>query len=381
MSLITINQKKLLSLIFSGCLAMVYLSLNFSNKKTNFEDATAFEADSNTIYSKVSGHLIHCIDSRNCEDCIEGVKERGAKQSALWLGNSQVQTINRWKEGDTNGVPILFSKLKSEGLDLVAFSEPNAELQEDYVLFEYLRTRIPLRVLILAICFDKTRDEGLRNGIVDFLENTTTANAISQTNIGKKMIALNKDANSNGESDTAGISNTFQEKVEKVLNVWLEANCKLWAARPETRGRFFNFLYQTRNTLFGIKPTSRRKIIRGCYLDNLAALEAILESASQSGIKVILYNQPIRNDVELPYDEGEYDVFKSDVQHMAAQHNAYYVNLENLVPGPLWGTKNGTSLAGKQELDFMHFSAEGHRLLANQLAVAVNSAMGQKAHK
>ena len=41
--------------------------------------------------------------------------------------------------------------------------------------------------------------------------------------------------------------------------------------------------------------------------------------------------------------------------------------MENLVPEAAWGTKGSTSLAGDEEVDYMHFSYAGHQLLAEAL--------------
>ena len=47
----------------------------------------------------------------------------------------------------TNSLSYRFSSI-------ITFSQPNANLQEHYVLFEYLRHRLPVRTLILPLVFD-----------------------------------------------------------------------------------------------------------------------------------------------------------------------------------------------------------------------------------
>ena len=139
-------------------------------------------------------------------------------------------------------------------------------------------------------------------------------------------------------------------------------------------------MYELRNTLLGIKATTKRKLIRGRYNDNLAALTAILNTAASNHIQVLVYITPIRHDVDIPYVETEYTHFKQAVLTLTAQYGATYANLEDLVPAELWGSKNTTSmLHGSQEIDFMHFQAGGHQLLAVALAQLIAHMPGAKA--
>ncbi|QXP94880.1 hypothetical protein [Methylococcus capsulatus] len=365
---------KAVSLLLGGCLAIAYLNLNFTGRKTDFEDAAALGAATTTIRASVAGYRIHCDDSRDAAECLAGVEARHAVHSVLWLGNSQVHAVNQLRAGETNATPLLFDQLKNHGLDLITFSQPNANLQEHYVLFEYLRQRLPLRFLILPVVFDDTREDGLRKGVADFLGDPPTALALSRTEIGQKILRAARTVPPSAESDTAGISHTLQERVEKSINAWLGAHSSLWASRPEMRGRVMLNLYLLRNALLGIRPTSKRKLIKGRYLDNLAALEAILTAAASQGIRVVMYVAPLRNDVDTPYVDSEYRHFKAEVQVLAQRHDASFANLENLVPAELWGSKAGTSVGRGQEMDFMHFQAGGHKLLAARLAELVSDA-------
>jgi hypothetical protein len=361
----------LLPILIGTCLAWIALASVFLDRKTNFEDASALGAATTAAFAAVSGYPIHCSDSRNSNACIQGAKARGATKSVLWLGNSQLHSINQWSPGETEAVPRLFHRLQPLGLDLVAFSQPNASLQEHYVVFEYLRTQIPLSVVILPAVFDDTREEGLRPEIGDYLKSPDVQYALSRTDIGIKLLAKSQNSISAEDADTAGIARTLQQEVEQTINSWLTDHSRLWAARPEMRGELMLQLYQLRNRVFNIKPTTKRKAISGRYRDNLASLESTLASALSKGIKAIVYIAPLRNDVAPPYEMIEYRRFIADVEVLSKQYKAQFANLENLVPARLWGLKNSTSETGQLELDFMHFSAGGHELLADRMAQLV----------
>ena len=81
---------------------------------------------------------------------------------------------------------------------------------------------------------------------------------------------------------------------------------------------------------------------------------------------MLLYIPPYRRDIAGPYDDAQYAQFKLDVASLAAKYQAYFADLDDVVPGPLWATITD-ALFGFQEPDFMHFTAAGHRLLAKAI--------------
>ena len=353
--------------ILGICFAFLFLKILSPDNKIDFEDAATFGAGTTNYWATNDGFKIHCADSRDVEECLDGILARHSTRSVLWLGNSQLHSVNGLRRGETTATPILFKGLQLQGLDLVTFSQPNANLQEHYLLFEYLSSRLPLQYLILPMVFDDTREDGLRKEVSNFLSDKNTKNALSKTSIGQKILDSNKPKSSDGNDDMAGITNTLQVVAEDKLNSVLRIHSQLWAERSEMRGQIFTGLYVLRNSIFRINPSSKRKMIRGRYLDNMNAFEAILASASERGISVLVYIAPLRSDVESPYVDSEYNFFKKDVERLSNIYGAKFSNLENLVPPELWGSKEGTSLGNRLEIDFMHFQGGGHRYLAQKI--------------
>ena len=105
----------------------------------------------------------------------------------------------------------------------------------------------------------------------------------------------------------------------------------------------------------------------------MASLDAILDMASRSGIRTLVYVAPIRQDVDIPYDADEYAQFKREVEAVVGRHGAEFANLEAIVPAELWGQKDSTNFSGKLELDFMHFQASGHAVLADAVGKIIKS--------
>lgn len=360
----------LLPIAAGACLAVLFFHLRPEGQLADFENFALGQATT-SYFATLAGVPIHCQDIDDADVCLEGARQRRSAEHALWLGNSQVHAINQFQVGEENAPPILFRLLLQDSIDLITFSQPNANLQEHYVLFEYIQAHLPLSTLILPVVFDDLRETGLRSEISAALGEKGVAEALRQTAIGRQLLAQNLPEKST-PGNVVRSEESLQEKTEKTINAWLEKNSRLWTARPQIRGEIFTSLYKLRNTVFGIKATSKRRLIKGSYRTNLMALEAIIGRATTTGIKVLLYVVPLRHDVDIPYDLDEYMAFKAEVQSLAARQGIHFVNLEDLVPAELWGDKGATAVNGTPELDFMHFQAGGHYLLAKALYDAIS---------
>ncbi len=361
----------ILSLFIAFLFAFFLLSNLLKSNKTNFENTTLNE-NTISIHDLYNSQSYYCKDVRDAKNCIDGVSNRAIDKKILWLGNSQIDAINQFNNGQRNVAILLHEILIKKNIDLITFSEPNASLQEHYVLFEYISSKIKLNCLILPLVFDDTRETGIRNFITPALIDLDTVRSLNQTNIGKLILEENSKIRSDN-SDFSGLKMTLQENIEKSINNWLQKNFMLWSIREEARGNVFLLLYQLRNSIFSIKPESKRRIIKGRYLANISALKEILISAKQKNINVIAYIVPIRWDITLPYEMNEYNSFKSEVESIVKNNNGRFYNLERIVPNSLWGEKGSTNLTGKSEIDYMHFKYEGHKLLASRLFNIIRS--------
>jgi len=350
--------------VFIGLFVLGELSKRLEDAKKF--DELALGDETSSYYARIDGQAVHCKDYDDSLQCIESYKKTSKQDVVLWLGNSQVHSINQMKPGDETAAPILHRSLRNYQKYFMTFSQGNANLQEHYVLFEYLSAQLPISTLVLPVVFDDMRETGIRSTIKNVFTEKSVVEKLEETKIGSSLLA------SSGEQDMAGndmaaLEDTIQEKSENFFNTRLESAWKIWADRASLRGEVFYSLYVFRNWLFGINPSSIRKMIPGRYDLNRRALHTILKSANKQGIYVLLYIVPLRNDVKIPYDLEQYKSFKNDIKTMAENFNARFVNIENLVPFNFWGSKASTSVSEGQELDFMHFQVGGHKLLADTI--------------
>lgn len=357
----------LIAILLGTGIAILYLSVTYGGHQINFEDANVMGAETSEIKYSMNEHKIHCGDSRDADECIAGLQQTPHHKIALWLGNSQLHAVNQLRPNQLNAPPIAFKLLDNERIYLMAFSQPNANLQEHFLTYLYLNQKRQINYLILPVVFDDFREDGIRSDLLKFADDSHIQKILSQSPAGQKILKEKELSANKNNADTAALEGTIQDKVELSLNDWFDRYFGFWQARPDARGTLFTQLYLTRNTILGINPSSKRKIIKGRYQDNMNALKATLELAKENSSHALVYIAPLRNDVETPYIKSEYDSFKNEVQMLSKEQHAQFVNFEDLVPADLWGSKGATTLGEKTELDFMHFQAGGHILLANEV--------------
>ncbi|MBT6045834.1 MAG: hypothetical protein HOG49_03330 [Candidatus Scalindua sp.] len=329
-------------------------------------DELALGGENTAVVGQVNKLKVHCHDFNDADECFRGYADSGkGNDVVLWLGNSQLHVINQMLAGEELSSVLLHKKLYLDNKYLLTFSQPNANLQEHYLLFESLSNSLPVSTLILPVVFDDLRDTGVRDGLRDAFDNEVK-NSLQSTKIGLQLIVAQADTDAAG-NDMAALDDTVQEQSEKYLNSLLADYWEVWDQRPTLRGDIFGNLYFFRNWLFGITPSSIRRVIPGRYALNMQAMKATLDSAQEQGVQVLLYIVPLRNDVAIPYDLRQYEKFKSEVEAAAHGDHVKFIDAGDLVPAEFWGTKNSTTIGSEQELDFMHFQASGHILLTDKI--------------
>tara|TARA_B100000902_G_scaffold370021_1_gene394763 strand:- start:3267 stop:4394 length:1128 start_codon:yes stop_codon:yes gene_type:complete len=347
--------------IILGFVTLYWIS---SSIKTNINfDELALGEETSSHFGKVENLYVHCSDKNDLDFCLDSYFKHGKKNDVtLWLGNSQLHAINKFKNGQETATIKLHKLAKKYNIYLISVSQPNANLQEHFLLTAHLIKKLPVKHIILPIVFDDMREDGIRFSLKYLFQDQKTINLIKDYEIGKKLLSqyenLNIDTN-----ETKNLQDKSENYFDKKLsNVW-----SLWSERPQFRGDLFNFLYRLRNYVFQINPSTSRKILPGEYKKNFQALKSLIEISKKYKIKLIIYNVPIRNDVKIPYDHEEYNKFKKNLISLSNQNSFKFLNLEQIVPNNLWGKKASTTISKNKELDFMHFKEEGHEILAKSL--------------
>jgi hypothetical protein len=257
--------KKDLTLIIGFFFGIILLNLFLPKNKNSFNDL-AYEEYTTRAMGYANGERVHCNDLDDIYLCVESYKKNGNDNPViLWFGNSQLHSINSYTQGDETASSLLHMALRKKGYYLITFSQPNANLQEHYLLFSYLLNQFPVKNLILSTVYDDMREDEIRTSINKTLEDAYVLNEVDKTTIGKNLI-INYKKKYLINNDTIAREETNHDYWENLINKKLEKIWPLWSERDLLRGHLFYNLYLLRNTILGIDATTIRKKILGPYI-------------------------------------------------------------------------------------------------------------------
>lgn len=360
-------------------LALVVMSLGaalYNRQQINAEDFALGKDNSHRAeaYQGIVYTASSVPDIKSVVDLAVPKCSSGREKKVIWLGNSQLHTINQYQNGQ-HLAPYWVRETARQrdcfwpyGLSL-----PNANFQEYFALTAYSLTAMRVDAAVLSLVFDDLREDGLRPGF-SVLMADGMRKMLEADEVGRDIVArYDKDqAQSRGNAEeNQGLNGFVQKRFEDSLTDGLGKIIPGWADRPNLRAHLLTDLYYLRNYVLHIQATTARKQIPARYARNMAALEASLRHLRDQRIPIVLYIAPIRQDATLPYDLAEYTLWKSVVTELAFRYGAQFMNLETEVPAGLWGSYH------KADLDFMHFQGEGHRLLATAVEKSLRKVLGE----
>ena len=344
----------LLVVLFSFSGLFIYLRLiNQGEKKdSGFVNATPTE----------SNKYVCAANNFNCVKSLI-IDLNGSNKNVLLFGNSQLGAINQFSEGEINyahKLSIDINKNRSQPLTVRSIWIPNAtlgEFKEIYLSMRKCSARIDN--LILPLFLDDTREQEIRESLKNYFSKICDSFEPLSTNKYKKENNLNNISNSD-KLDKTILKRAFILKEIGSIN-----------------SHFRVFLYKLRNSIFGIKASSKRKIVPAAYEFNVEALEDIIDLRKSSRMPTMLYIPPLLHFAtgkDIPYFRDEYLNFKNEMKDICNKENCSFFDLDSIIPDNKWGYKDSTNLQReKKEIDFMHFTYDGHQIISKKLKNILNN--------
>ena len=121
---------------------------------------------SQVLFAKHKQNSIHCGSNKPLKNCIHSAsKYQSNSQIVVLIGNSQLHTINEYKDNDKTAPYFLHEMLIPKGIFLLTISYPNINLQEITELVKYLDRSLKVKKFIISATFDDTREQGIRSEI------------------------------------------------------------------------------------------------------------------------------------------------------------------------------------------------------------------------
>lgn len=342
------NLIKIIIFSFLSSFVLLYYFF-YSSQNTNFDDF-ALSSTTTTILEKYNGRSINYI---NFDINESDITELENKNLIISFGNSQSHSINEYNISEEHLFVYILNHLNRDKI-ILNLSSPNANLQEMFLSIVNVRKKLGKQfdTAIVSLVFDDTREDGIRDSLKTIVEK----NKITLSQYSTFMNILESFEKDKKEQEISKSSLLLKDKVENIINTYLNNTFESYVNRGNIRSFFYGELYYLRNWILGIKPTTKRKKIQRIYEKNIQALKDIVNFTKQNNIQLILYIAPIRKDILIPYLASEYLQFKEDITKI---HKVY--DLDDIVPHQYWGMTNG------DWVDFMHFKGEGHKILANEL--------------
>ena len=356
----------------------------FSRQTRDFAAAgLGINTTSNEASFYDGGRRVVCFSIEDLDRCLGQLPPSTARKRLLWLGWSQLYAINDFHAGDRTGPALLAERLDGADVDLFAIAMPNINPREELLVYEYLRPRLKLSGLIVPAWLQGMKQEGIRPTWQAALADPAVRSALAALPSGAGVLAAvgpqAKSAQEIGQQNLVKDTRTTQERVEQWLVAELSDRLAPWRVRSEAQGEIKLTLLagkeqvlRLRNLVLGTRAANWINVIPPVrYGINLEALTDLVSTARRDGLPVLVYVPPRPSDRRFPFDPAVYAAFKSDSERIARSLGASFANIEGAVADDLWGeADNG---AGEIVIDHNHFTAAGHRLMADALAGALGS--------
>ncbi|WP_152616515.1 SGNH/GDSL hydrolase family protein [Sphingomonas sp. ERG5] len=307
--------------------------------------------------------ITQCSDAIDSDRCVATWSKAGKPPVVLWFGNSQLSGINRYRPGDVNAPELLRRALAERGKYLVTYSQPNANLTEEAIVWNAVAPIYRPKLLILPVCYDDIRELGVRETVGDFIERPGVTARLESQRYWPLIAGPMQESLKASSPQVAKGHQSLQTRVEHEATGFLAGHWPLWRAKPSLRGTLGFAVHTLRNKVLGIHSTSKRPVDANVYRDRMELLDGMVADARAQGVDVLLYVPPYRQDIDGPYPMAQYRAFKTELEALAKRHGAGFADIDPIVPGPEWATVTD-ELFGFKEADFMHFTAAGHKHFA-----------------
>ena len=356
--------------ILIGILVFCLCSLHYANFKPE-----EFGLGLNTI-KRIARHNDLPLSSIWKPDSIQlahFAKLQGEGQKiTLWLGASQLHSINKFEEGNMLAVEYANERVNARSSNAVNLqaSTPNAGLHDILVMYQIFRQeKLFPDWLVIAMVYDDLKETDIQLGLLKSLRNiseeTLKIGEQGIRNVNKeKLIAAQLPAKKTPLKRNAVVG-TPQEYLENELISTLDEHFPGYQHRGKVVAKIdIGFRIYLPKILSGIVQQPREPEVpeHQKTWSNLA-LESLLKLALHDGCKVLLYKQPHPPTAgEFYYNRKKYDAYFEELaQKCEGTDGLYYIDLETIVPPDYWGLTN----SGRP--DVFHFTDRGHELLGNSI--------------
>jgi hypothetical protein len=271
---------------------------------------------------------------------------------------------------------LLLEQLNAAGTGVHGYrlSAPNISYMEVLWYLNYLLVHpclIPGE-FVIQLNFETFRKTGVREGMLELLEDRDFASAIKQevrsnapyantfqqaldqyeSRIAKQKGSQASSISKTGITEARGFGSALETTTRSALD-----QLSLFRSRGQLKAELLDLLYLARVHLLGITPTTKRSLGGGPLTSNVSSLERIGELCRRNGIRLVFFNAPQNPIAPLYRTSADREQYQQIISDLARKFAEGYFDFENSIPGPLWGVY----IDGP---DPIHFGRAAHRRLA-----------------
>ena len=319
----------------------------------------------------------------NGEAPLAGLRALGKRWGAVrmskrvvLMGNSQTYSIILAPDEDVPSqspktyVDLLATNIGAQGgWSLYSLSAPNLSYPEALWYVEYLSavSETHPTELVLQLNYESFRKSGIRDGMLELLEEPRFASAIDElasssapyaavmAEAKRRYAELKRERTGNGDRQRTPEDN-YGQRVERNLREWLSAQ-QGWEAKHLAKKDFLNLLYLSRVYLLRITPTTPRALGGATYEINVACLDSLAAECRANRIVLKLFLAPQNPHAQLWRTTADRAKYRGTARKIAERYALTLVDLESVVPARDWGFwADGP--------DPIHFGVRGHQVMA-----------------
>ena len=278
----------------------------------------------------------------------------------ILTGNSQTfsvllapSEVPPTKEPDRTYPDLLLDRLNADGTNVHGYrlSAPNISYMEVLWYLNYLLMHPCLTPgeFVIQLNFETFRKTGVREGMLELLEDPAFASAVDQEAHStvpyantfqqaidqyEARIAKQKGSQTSSISKT-GITEArgFGSVLETITRTALD-QLSVFRSRGQLKAELLDFLYLARVNLLGITPTTKRALGGGPLITNLSSLDRIGELCRRNGIRLVFFNAPQNPNAPLYRTSADRDQYQQIISGLAGNSAEGYFDFENSIPGP-----------------------------------------------
>ena len=233
-------------IILAACASLTLVSMH-AGSPDDYKNL-AITTENEFKFTDLRHKKVHCQDAVDWQICFDAYSVDGKDNDLIiWLGNSQLHTINNYVAGQSPSSYLLHTELSKNKRWLITLSQPNANLIEHLLILCHLQARYPIKEVLLSLVFDDFRETGIRPSLSK-LAIDPKIELCFERSVGSDGLALLKLARPSKEKSTpqkqAASENDseYLHGLENHLDLLVSRALPFWEKRGSTQSSFFKVI-------------------------------------------------------------------------------------------------------------------------------------------